>query len=82
MKGILPHDTLLHNFYQKGAPCYIIFTAKGHPVKRHIPSSQVWEYPPPSSRDIEVVLKEFSEALFVTRIYLPNYLNEVTDVEG
>ena len=27
-------------------PCRIIFTAKGHPVKRHIPSGQVWEYPP------------------------------------
>ena len=29
-------------------PCRIIFTAKGHPVERHIPSGQVWEYLPPS----------------------------------
>ena len=56
LKGVLPHDTLSHNFlincntlshnlYQKRTPCRIIFTAKGHPVERHIPSSQVWEYP-------------------------------------
>ena len=58
LKGILPHDTLSHNFlincntlshnpYQKRTPCRIIFTVKGHPVERQIPSSQVWEYPPP-----------------------------------
>ena len=57
LKGVLPHDTLSdnflincntlsHNFYQKRTPCRIIFTVKGHPVERHIPSSQVWEYPP------------------------------------
>ena len=67
LKGILPHDTLSHNFlincntpshnflinciilshnfYQKRTPCRIIFTVKGLPVERHIPSSQVWEYP-------------------------------------
>ena len=58
LKGILPHDTLSHNFlincnslshnfHQKRTPCRITFTAKGHPVERHIPSIQVWEYPPP-----------------------------------
>ena len=58
LKGVLPCDTLSqnflincntlsHNFYQKRTPCRIIFTVKGHPVERHIPSSQVWEYPPP-----------------------------------
>ena len=58
LKGILPHDTLSHNFpfncntlshdfYQKRIPCRLTFTVKGHPVERHIPSSQVWEYPPP-----------------------------------
>ena len=58
VKGILPHDTLSHNFlincntlshnfYQKRTPCRTIFTLKGHPVERHIPSNQVWEYPPP-----------------------------------
>ena len=58
LKGVPPHDTLSHNFfinynslshnfYQKRTPCRIIFTVKGHPVGRHIPSSQVWEYPPP-----------------------------------
>ena len=56
LKGILPHDTLSHNFlincdtlshnfYQKRTPCCRIFTVKGHPVERHILSSQVWEYP-------------------------------------
>ena len=55
LKGILPHDTLLHNFLincntlshnfsQKRTPCCIIFTVKGHPVELHIRSSQVWEY--------------------------------------
>ena len=59
LKGILPHDTLSHNFlincntlssnsYQNRTPCRIIFTVKGHPVERHIPSSKVWEYPPPT----------------------------------
>ena len=54
LKGILPHDTLSHNFlincntlshnfYQKRTPCRIIFTVKEHTVERHIPSSQVWE---------------------------------------
>ena len=58
LNSVLPHDTLWHNFlitcntlshnlYQKRTPCRIIFTVKGHPVERHIPSSQVWEYPPP-----------------------------------
>ena len=58
LKGVLPHDTLSHNFLinyntlshnfnQKRTPCRIIFTVKEHPVERHIPSSQVWEYPPP-----------------------------------
>ena len=58
LKDVLPHDTLSHNFlincktlshafYQKKKACRIIFTVKGHPVERHIPSSQVWEYPPP-----------------------------------
>ena len=57
LKGVLPRDTLSHNFLincntlshnfcQKRTPCRIIFTVKGHPVERHIPSSQVWEYPP------------------------------------
>ena len=36
-------NTLSHNFYQKRTPCRIISTVKGHPVERHIPSSQVWE---------------------------------------
>ena len=63
LKGFLPHDTLSHNFlincntlshnfYQKRTPCRIIFTAKGHPVERHIPSGQVWEYPPPPGVDM------------------------------
>ena len=54
LKNFLPHDTLSHNFlincntlshnfYQKRIPCRIIFTVKGHPVERHIPSCQVWE---------------------------------------
>ena len=58
LKGILPHDTLSHkflincntlshNFYQKRIPCHIIFTVKGHHFARHIPSSQIWEYPTP-----------------------------------
>ena len=62
LKGVLPRDTLSHNFlincnalshnlYQKRTPCRIIFTVKGHPVERHIPSSQVWEYPPPPGFD-------------------------------
>ena len=67
LKGIVPHvtlshnflincNTLSHNFYQKRTPCRIIITVKGHPVERHIPSSQVWEYPPPgitSARNFE-----------------------------
>ena len=28
-------------------PCRTNFIRKGHPVERHIPSSQVWECPPP-----------------------------------
>ena len=58
LKVILPHDTpshnflincntLSHNFYQEKTPCRIIFAVKGHPVERHIPSSQEWKYPPP-----------------------------------
>ena len=53
---LINYNTLSHNFYQKRTPCSIIFTVKGHPfepkimelslVERHIPSSQVWEYPP------------------------------------
>ena len=34
-------------------PCRIILTAKGHPVERHIPSGQVWEYPPSEGIDKE-----------------------------
>ena len=58
LKNVLPHDTLQynflincynprHNFYQNMTPCRIILTVKGHLVERHIPSSQVWECPPP-----------------------------------
>ena len=43
-------NTLSHNFYQKRTPCRIISTVKGHTVQRHIPLSQVWEYPPPPGR--------------------------------
>ena len=64
LKGILPHDTLFHNFlincntlshnfYQKSTPCRIILTVKGHPVERHIPASQVWEYPPWTLKPVE-----------------------------
>ena len=48
LKGVLPHDTLSHNFlincntlshnfYQKRTPCRIIFTVKGHPVEHQHP---------------------------------------------
>ena len=58
LNGILPQGTLSHNFLincitlwhdfsQKRTPCRILFTVKGHPIKRHIPSSQIWEYPFP-----------------------------------
>ena len=51
-------DTLSHNFpfymipsriifLSITIPCRIIFSAKGHPVERHIPSGQILEYPPP-----------------------------------
>ena len=38
-------NTLSHNFYQKRTSCCIIIIVKGHPFERHIPSSQIWEYP-------------------------------------
>ena len=40
-------STLSHNLYQKRTPYCIIFTIKGRPIERCIPSNQVWEYPPP-----------------------------------
>ena len=40
-------NTLSHNFYQNRTPCRMIFTVEGHPVEQHIPSSQIWKYPPP-----------------------------------
>ena len=68
LKGILPHDTLSHNFlincntlshnfYQKRTPYRIIFTVKGHPVEWLIPSSQVWEYPRDLSLSFDCVNK-------------------------
>ena len=47
---VFASDTLSHNFPFCMIPCRIIFTAKGHPVERHIPSSQVWEYHSPFPR--------------------------------
>ena len=61
LKSFLPHDTLSHdflincntlsdNFCQKRTPCGIIFTVKGYPVERHIPTIQACECSPPPSR--------------------------------
>ena len=94
LKGVLPRDTLSHNFlinsnilshnfYQKRTPCRIIFTVKGHPVERHIPSSQVWEYPPPPGDKVKnlpgVPKKNATDLKILTQgvsnLYLNNYLS-------
>ena len=45
MKNLSTPCKLSQKKWTKGMPCRIIFTAKGHPVERHIPSGQGWEYP-------------------------------------